>query len=481
MKSSSRQFKANASRALKDTTLQQALLRVGPGFAEHRRQALADLADAESLRERARVIKEGALARLDEYLLEFEKNVQANGGQVHWAETAEQANAICVELCQQANAGSVIKGKTMVGEEIGLNDALEQAGVATIETDLGEYIIQLAKEPPSHIIVPAIHKSRQQIIDLFNRFHDRSRYPEQLESVADIVNEARAVMRSKYLSADVGITGANFLIADTGTTVLVTNEGNGDLCSSLPDTHIVIAGIEKVLPGLDDAAVMLRLLARNATGQDITAYTSFFSGARRTEDADGPNQFHIVLVDNGRSDMLNSEYRDMLRCIRCGACMNHCPVYGAVGGHAYGWVYPGPMGSVLTPLMSGLEQSSALPNASTFCGRCEEVCPMSIPLPRLLRQLRNQAHRQRLDSWHARTALALWAGLAKRPGLYRLLTRWSLPMLRLLGRRDGRLRNLPMLKGWMRSRDLPTPGSSFMQQWQQRNGSGASPGRDNHD
>ena len=476
MKSTSRQFNANVRRALHDATLQQALLRVGPGFVDRRRQSLAELPGADKLKMRAREIKERALARLDEYLLEFEKNVKANGGHVHWAQTAEEANAICVDLCRQVSARSVIKGKTMVGEEVGLNDALENAGLETIETDLGEYIIQLAGEPPSHIIAPAIHKTRQQIVELFDRFHDRSIYPGELESVADIVNEARAVLRSKYLAADVGITGANFLIAETGTTVLVTNEGNGDLCSSLPDTHIIIAGIEKILPTLDDSAVLLRLLARNATGQDITSYTSFFTGARRDNDIDGPKNFHIVLVDNGRSEMFNNEYRDMLRCIRCGACMNHCPVYGAVGGHAYGWVYPGPMGSVLTPLMSGLEQSSALPNASTFCGRCEEVCPMSIPLPRLLRQLRNESHSQKLDSWFARTTLALWSWTARRPGLYRILTAVSLRMLRTFGRANGRLRHLPMLGGWMQSRDLPTPDRSFMQKWQQENGKG-----DKHD
>ncbi len=469
MKSTSQQFNANAHRALNDATLQTALLRVGPGFVDRRQQALTELADADELRERACAIKEQTLASLDQYLIEFESNVQANGGHVHWAQTAQQANDIIVELCQQVNARSVIKGKSMVGEETGLNDALERVGLETIETDLGEYIIQLAKEPPSHIIAPAIHKTRGQIIELFKHFHDREQYPGPLESVADIVNEARAVMRSKYLAADVGITGANFLIAQTGTTVLVTNEGNGDLCSSLPDTHIIVTGIEKVVPTLNDASILLRLLARNATGQDITAYTSFFTGARRAEDVDGPKNFHIVLVDNGRSDMFNNEYRDMLRCIRCGACMNHCPVYRAVGGHAYGWVYPGPMGSVLTPLMSGLKQSSPLPNASTFCGRCEEVCPMSIPLPKLLRQLRNDAHRQHIGSWAGRSSLSLWAWMAKRPTIYRWLTAWSLRILRLFGQSDSRLRRVPLAGGWMRTRDLPTPsGSSFIKQWQQQ-------------
>jgi len=277
-------------------------------------------------------------------------------------------------------------------------------------------------------------------------------------------------MREKYLAADVGITGANFLVAETGSTVLVTNEGNGDLCSSLPDTHIIVTGIEKVIPTLNDAAVMLRLLARNATGQDITSYTTFFTGARRADDKDGPKNFHIVLVDNGRSDMLINEYREMLRCIRCGACMNHCPVYRAVGGHAYGWVYPGPMGSVLTPLMDGLEKSSPLPNASTFCGRCAEVCPMSIPLPKLLRQLRNDAHRQHFDSFGSRIGIASWATFARRPGLYRWFTLWGLRVLKLFGS-HGRIRNLPYSGGWTKSRDMPVPqGESFMQQWRRSKG-----------
>ena len=470
MKSTSQNFNHNAHRALHNATLQTALLRIKPGFVDHRRHALEHLADSDELRVRAKSIKEQTLARLDEYLVEFEKNVTANGGHVHWAQTAEQANEIIVELCGKANAHSVIKGKSMVGEETGLNDALEAAGLDTIETDLGEYIIQLAKEPPSHIIAPAIHKTRGQIAELFRKFHDRQQYPSALESVADIVNEARAVLRQRYLSADVGITGANFLVADTGTTVLVTNEGNGDLCSSLPDTHIIVTGIEKVVPTLNDASVLLRLLARNATGQDITAYTSFFTGSRRKDDKDGPKNFHVVLVDNGRSDMLNNEYRDMLRCIRCGACMNHCPVYSAVGGHAYGWVYPGPMGSVLTPLMSGLEISTPLPNASTFCGRCAEVCPMSIPLPKLLRQLRNDAHDQHLESFTARMGLSLWAAFARRPSLYRVFSRWGLRVLRLFSADGQRIRDLPFGGGWTDSRDLPKPaGKTFMQQWLNRN------------
>jgi len=469
MKSTSRNFIGNAHRALNDTTLQTALLRIEPGFVDRRRTALDGLDNSSALRNLGAGAKERTLANLDHYLVEFENNVKKNGGHVHWARTAQEANDIVVGLCHDVNARSVIKGKSMVSEETGLNEALEAAGLDTVETDLGEYIIQLAKEPPSHIIAPVIHKTRGQIADLFREFHDPRLYHGPLDSVADIVNEARAVMRENYLAADVGITGANFLVAETGSTILVTNEGNGDLCGSLPDTHIVVTGIEKVIPTLEDASVLLRLLARNATGQDITSYTSFFTGARREDDKDGPANFHIVLVDNGRSDMLNNEYREMLRCIRCGACINHCPVYRVVGGHAYGWVYPGPMGSVLTPLMHGLQNSSALPNASTFCGRCAEVCPMWIPLPKLLRQLRNDAHQKGYDSSVSRAGLALWAGVARRPALYRAFVKIGRIILRLFSDKSGRIRRLPMVGGWTNSRDLPTPtDQSFIEQWRVR-------------
>ncbi len=466
MKPSSDRFAGNAHAALRDANLQHALRRVGPGFINRRRQAIAQLDDFESLRRDATAIRNTALENLGDYLQQFEQAVTAEGGQVHWAETATDANCLIVDICRSADARSVIKGKTMVGEEVGLNEALEAAGFDTVETDLGEYIIQLAKEPPSHIIAPAIHKTRKQITELFEAHH--ASRPAPLESVADIVNEARGVLRQKYLDADVGITGANFLVAETGSVVLVTNEGNGDLCSTLPRTHIVVAGIEKIVPTLDDASVLLRLLARSATGQAITAYTSFFSGARRSGQSDGPADYHVVLVDNGRSEMRSGWYRDMLRCIRCGACLNHCPVYGAIGGHAYGWVYPGPMGAVLTPLLLGLDKAADLPSASTLCGRCEEVCPVSIPLPRLLREHRNAIHQRRLDSPVSRIGLRLWAAAARRPRLYRwfadralaLLSRWS---------RNGRMRRLPGLYGWTGARDFPAAaGTTFMSQWRKR-------------
>jgi L-lactate dehydrogenase complex protein LldF len=357
----------------------------------------------------------------------------------------------------------------MVGEEIGINESLESAALQVVETDLGEYIIQLAEEPPSHIIAPAVHKTRDQIAELFQSHHLGKGFTRPLATVPDIVDEARQVLRDKFLAADIGITGANMLIAETGSTVLVTNEGNGDLTASLPRVHIVIASIEKVVPTLEDATVLLRLLARSATGQAITSYTSFFTGPKRSDDQNGPEQFHVVLVDNGRSEMLGNVYREMLHCIRCGACLNHCPVYGAVGGHAYGWVYPGPMGAVLTPLMVGLGEGHVLADASSLCGRCEEVCPMSIPLPALLREHRLQSQQDGLASPLARVMLAMWAAIARRPRLYHWLVEGKSRLLHRLAGTAGSLHHVPLAGSWLASRDLPAPqGGSFVLAWQRR-------------
>jgi len=286
---------------------------------------------------------------------------------------------------------------------------------------------------------------------------------------AGLVAEARQVLRKKFIAADVGITGANFLIAETGQHVLVTNEGNGDLSSVLPDTHIVIAGIEKVIPNLDDVSAVLRLLARSATGQHFSNYTSFMSGPRRAGDTDGPTQFHVVLVDNKRTEMLGNELREMLRCFRCGACLNHCPVYGSIGGHAYGWVYSGPMGSVVSPVMIGLENAPDLPHACTLNGRCAEVCPMSIPLPSLLRKHRQATFERQLDSKVSRFGITFWAAIATRPGLYKLFTKVMVVSLSLVGRRRGYFKRLPLAGAWTTSRDMPAPQgkSTFMASYKQ--------------
>lgn len=463
MKPTSQNFKSNVHKALNDSGLQSALKNARRGFVDKRCAALDALPEFEAIRKAAIEIKNHSLAHLETYLSLFQQQVEKNGGQVHWAETPSQATKIVTELCKSIGAKKITKGKTMVGEEIGVNEAIIAQGMQPVETDLGEYIIQLAKEPPSHIIAPAVHKSRTQIAELFHDHHASLGFNEPLEDPQAIVNEARTILRNEYVTADVGITGANLLIAETGSTVIVTNEGNGDLTASLPGMHIVIASIEKVVPTLEDATTILRLLARSATGQEITAYTTFFTGPKRNGDLDGPKQFHVVLVDNQRTEMLGNQFREMLRCIHCGACLNHCPIYSAVGGHAYGWVYPGPMGAVLTPLMTSLKEGQHLPQASTFCGRCEEVCPLSIPLPKLLREHRFQIHEKSVSSSVSRMALALWAFTARHPGLYRLLSTIGMKLLAIIGRKKKRLSWLPLAGSWTRQRDFPAPqGPTFM-------------------
>jgi L-lactate dehydrogenase complex protein LldF len=383
------------------------------------------------------------------------------GGQVHWARDAEEARAIVRALCRRAGAKTVAKGKSMVSEEIGLNEALAADGLEVIETDLGEYIVQLAKEPPSHIIAPAVHKTKEQVAELFAEHHGGP----PKTTVPELVTEARLQLRRKFFRTDVGITGANFLIAETGASVIVTNEGNGDLTQTLARVHIVTAGIEKVVPALEDATLFLRLLARSATGQDSETYTTYSMGPRRAGDPDGPQEYHVVLVDNGRSRMLGGPWREMLRCIRCGACMNHCPVYGAIGGHAYGWVYPGPMGSVLTPLFVGLDTAYDLPNACTLNGRCGEVCPVKIPLPDLIREVRHAQQRDGLHPPAEQRVKALWRRVAERPALYHGLERLAVRLLATLGPK-GRIRRLAGLHAWTDARDLPAPaGRTFLELW----------------
>jgi L-lactate dehydrogenase complex protein LldF len=455
-------FKDNARAALADAGLQKALANARTGFVAKRARAVAALPEFEALREEGREIKNHVLANLDFYLETYARAVEASGGVVHWCETAEDARQAVVEICRSVGACTATKGKSMIAEEIGLNEHLEAAGITPVETDLGEYIIQLRREPPSHIIAPAIHLNREDWIEAFREKHrdlppDRA-FPERKA----LIDEARRILRARFLAADVGITGANLLIAETGSSVIVTNEGNGDLTQTLPEVHIVIASIEKVVPTLEDACTILRLLARSATGQDFSTYTTFATGPRRAGDRDGPSQYHVILLDNGRSSMLGTGFQDMLRCIRCAACMNHCPVYGAVGGHAYGWVYPGPMGAVLTPSLVGVEKAGHLPNASTFCGRCESVCPMKIPLPRMMRHWREREFERHLSPAAARRGLGLWAWFAKRPWAYRLAARAGALSLAWLGRRRGRFSSLPFAGGWTTGRDMPAPeGETF--------------------
>ena len=458
-------FKGVAARAVADRTLKTAIDRTTMTAESKRRLALMDFPQFEAARARGTAIKDHVVAHLDHYLEEFERNAVASGAKVHWAATAEEACRIVIGLCRQAGARRVTRAKSMLGEEIGLPHALEAAEIERVETDLAEHIIQLAKEAPSHIVWPALHKTREQVAELFRVAHGR---PQDSEDVPAMVESARKQLRGLFLGADVGISGANFLLADTGAVCTVTNEGNAELTTTPPRMHIVTAGIEKLVPSLPHAYALLRLLVRSATGADLTQYTTFHTGPKRAGDRDGPEEFHIVLVDNGRSRMLATGLRDMLRCIRCGACMNHCVVYRQIGGHAYGATYPGPMGAVLTPALEGVEKTRDLPHACTLNGRCQEVCPVGIPLPTLLRGWRDTSWKEGLVPGSVRAGLWAWRFVAERPWLYRLASGTAVRAMRRFGR-GGWIRRMPGAGGWTDYRDLPAPaGRTFMEQMRDR-------------
>jgi L-lactate dehydrogenase complex protein LldF len=462
MQSTADRFVDNAHRALADETLQQALGHVRVNFIEKRRQAVEALPEFEDLRRAGRELRDRVLADLDTYLLAFEAKVLEQGGQVHWCADAEAARNKILEICREAGARRVTKGKTMIGEEIGINEFLAANDIEPVETDLGEYIIQLRHEPPSHLVAPAVHVTQKQVEETFRHAHRDLDAKRDLSEARSLLSEARARLRQKFVTADVGITGANFLVAETGSSVIVTNEGNGDLTQTLPRVHIALASIDKVVPTLDDLTVLLRLLARSATGQEMSVYTTLSTGPRREEDHDGPGAYHVILLDNGRSKMLGTPKQDLLRCIRCAACLNHCPVYQAVGGHAYGWVYAGPIGAALTPALLGLDHAADLPNASTLCGRCEAVCPMQIPLPDILRHWREEEFKSgSAKSDRApqpiRRGLRLWAFLARHPRLYRLATGIGARVLAGRAGRTGRLDKAPFAEGWTLNRDMPAP------------------------
>ncbi len=458
-------FKRKAAENLADLKLQRALGRLKERFVGARAEALQELPDFAQLREAAAAIRQHTLDHLDHYLERFEAEVIARGGTVHWAEDAQAVQRLVVEIARQHGVQRVVKSKSMVTEECAVNDALEAAGVEVMETDLGEYILQLAHEPPSHIVAPVVHKNKEDVAELFERHHHRPRQT----GIAELCREAREILRPHFLHADMGISGANFVIAETGSALIVTNEGNGRLATTLPRVHVAITGIEKVVPTLDEVSLLLRLLPRSATGQSITNYVSVLTGPKGSHDLDGPEQLHVILVDNGRVPLLGTELEPMLRCIRCGACMNHCPVYQSVGGHAYGWVYPGPMGAVLTPSLVGLAETIDLPNASTFCGACAEVCPVKIPLPDLMRTLRARQLQQRLRPWRERAALELWAWCAQHPRVYALLAALGARLLHALGGRRGLIHRLPFASGWTAGRDFPAPaGRTFRELYRAR-------------
>ena len=465
-------FKETASMKLDDAVLQNNLRKAKGKFVDGRAKAIAGIENWDAIRTHAAALRDRALNDLSAYLVEFERNATRRGAVVHWAESAQEACAILVDIAKKNGVRKITKSKSMVSEEINLNESFEAVGIEVIETDLGEYILQLAHEPPSHIVAPAVHKSKEQVADLFVAAHHKPR----LTDIAAMTREAREALRAHFLSADMGVSGANFVIAETGTTLTVTNEGNADLVTTIPRIHAVITGIEKVIPTLEDFATLIRLLPRSAIGQSIANYLTLTTGVKMPGDTDGPEQMHIVLVDAGRTKFVGTDMQEMLRCIRCGACMNHCPVYQNVGGHAYGWVYPGPMGSVLTPTYVGIENAGDLPNAATFCGECAVVCPVKIPLPDLMRKLREKQFDRRLRPFGERAAIAMWSFAVTRPGLYAFLTKIAARVAAWMGGREKLIHRLPGLDGWTHGRDMPAPEGRTFRELYKRKISGTADG-----
>jgi len=465
MQNTALQFKKQVTIKLADVRLQDALSRLQSRFVEGRSAVISEIHDLQETRNAAATIRDRVLNDLEHWLLQFEQQATARGAIVHWAETGDDVNRIVAGIAAQHDVHTAAKSKSMVSEECGLNDALELAGVKVMETDLGEYILQLAHEAPSHIVAPVVHKNKEEISDLFAEKHQLPRKT----GIAELCREAREVLRPAFLNADMGISGGNFLVAETGSVMIVTNEGNGRLVTTLPRVHVAISGIEKVVPTFEDVSTLLRLLPRSATGQSITNYVSMLTGIKNKEDHDGPEHFHIILLDNGRSKLIGGDMQEMLRCIRCGACMNHCPVYQNIGGHAYGWVYPGPMGSILTPLLGGLENAPDLPNAATLCGACSVVCPVKIPLPDLLRKLREKQMESGMKSRKETFMLKSWAWLALHPKTYALATRIGVRIMSLLGGKEKLIHILPGAGGWTDGRDFPAPsGQTFRELYKSR-------------
>jgi L-lactate dehydrogenase complex protein LldF len=457
------EFMAASNVALANAPLQVALARLADTLLAGNRRGYAALADSSELRDHAKRIKEHTLANLDKYLLELEASVLRVGGKVHWASDAAEARRIIVEIAKQTQCRRIVKSKSMTTEEVHLNPALEKAGLEVVETDFGEFIIQLANERPSHLVAPAVHHTRESIGKILAN-HTGTAPSDDPATLAAI---GRRLLREKFWHAEMGITGANFLVAETGTLALVTNEGNGRLTTTCPRVHVALVGIEKVIPRLQDLPVFLKLLARAATGQTLSVYTTIVTGPKKPGEGDGPEEFHLVLLDNGRSKVLGTPFRESLQCIRCGACLNACPVYRRIGGHAYGGVYSGPIGSILTPLYDSVSANPHLPHASSLCGACLGACPVKINIPHMLIGLRELQHEHKVARAEG-IVYGLARRLLERPWLYRLALRLARLGLRPLAK-DNWLKKLPGPgHGWTDVRDFPALAKkSFRERWRE--------------
>jgi L-lactate dehydrogenase complex protein LldF len=467
MKIRCEQIQELSKKALRDGHLQKALQGLGSGFKTMRDSAFSMLDGAEALREEAHKVKARTLDRLDEYLEHLERKVVQWGGEVHWARDASQARGLIEGLAMDRGVKKVVKGKSMVTEEIALNEGLIARGIEVSETDLGEFIIQLAEEPPSHLVGPALHKTKEQVAELFtNKLSARP-----TEDPQEMTMFARKTLRQRFLEADMGITGVNFAVAETGSIVLFENEGNIRLSTTIPKIHVAVMSMEKVVPTLDDLAILMKLLARSCSGQKLSTYVSIFHGPRRDGEPDGADEFHLVILDNGRTKILADEaLKEALYCIRCGACLNFCPVYLKIGGHAYGWVYSGPIGSILTPQLINRKQAHQLPYASTLCGACADVCPVKIDIPRILVALRERyvenAEWDKPTSPIEKGAFALYASIMRSRWLYEKGS-WMARCLQIPLTKEGRLRDLPPpLNKWSSYHEVnPFEKKTFRQMW----------------
>ncbi len=466
MKRHPNDFPHAALAALEDSQLQTALTRATTNGIGGRLQAMGELPHADALRAQGRAAKQRAMNALPELLEQFEQAITARGAMVLWAMDAAEANQHVLSIAQQHAVKKIVKGKSMISEEIGLNPVLENAGLQVVETDLGEFIVQLDDDAPSHIVMPIIHKTREQVRDLFV---ERLAMPPS-DDPAVMTAHAHDHLRREFLSADMGINGANFIIAETGTLVIVTNEGNGRMCSSLPRVHVFLVGIEKVVPTLEDFATLLQLLTRSATGQKLSVYTHLVGGGAKEDDPDGPDHLYVILIDNGRSQMHDTEYADALLCLRCGACQHICPVYQNVGGHAYGSVYGGPIGAVITPLLQGLANAVTLPYASSLCGACKAACPVDIDLPDMLLRLRGDLVSEHHSEPLMTLGIKAWARAMTSPRLYGLGGMAARAGTRALARETGVVQTLPGILGnWTQYRDFPPfAPKSFHQLWRER-------------
>ncbi len=466
-------FYKRVDRALKDPAMRAAMKRATARLVSSRDVGFGGFPQADQIRDHARAIRAHTITRLDYYLARFEEAVHARGGHVHWAATASDAVSIVADISRQYGAKTAVKSKSMVSEEIELNAALGAAGVDVLETDLGEFVVQIDGDHPSHIVAPIIHKSRRDIAKLFQEKLQAS--DADVADVPQMTAFARRRLRDGFLKADMGISGGNFGVAETGSLCICTNEGNGRLTTTLPRVHVALMGIERIVPSLADLGIMLQVLGRSATGQKLTVYSNIITGPRRQgmetegDESDGPDHLHIVLVDNGRSRLLGTDLAEVLYCIRCGACLNTCPVYQEVGGHAYGSVYPGPVGAVLTPGLRGLEKWHDLPHASSLCGACREICPVRIDIPRMLLALRDEATQRGYSPAWITSGLWFFRQLAVRPALFRRAQALASFATRRIAK-NGWIERMPGHFGrWTRTRDFPAfAPTTFMAQWERR-------------